>query len=118
MSHALATVRHDGRRPSVTPGTGAEKSRRSREAAKDKWSDDGSRLTARPQCVASITGSERSLSWGSAPGYESVAASRLPNKPGYFLGLTPQAIGSIAPSALDRIPNLWDSLSRYSEAPS
>ena len=30
MSHALATVRHDGRRPSVTPGLTVEKSKKPR----------------------------------------------------------------------------------------
>ena len=35
MSHALATVRHDGRRPSVTPGSRYGKNKISREAATD-----------------------------------------------------------------------------------
>ena len=42
MSHALATVRHDGRRPSVTPGTRYEKIIPSREAA----TDDQTRMAA------------------------------------------------------------------------
>jgi hypothetical protein len=35
MSHALATVRHDGQRPSVTPGGGCPKKTQSPEGATD-----------------------------------------------------------------------------------
>ena len=38
MSHALATVRHDGRRPSVTPGTWYGKNTQPRSG--DRQTDD------------------------------------------------------------------------------
>ena len=68
MSHALATVRHDGRRPSVTPGTRSGKNFISREAA-----TDNPRLIAAAHAAATIyrpfrAGGNGPLgSWGSRP---------------------------------------------------
>ena len=39
MSHALATVRHDGRRPSVTPGLTVEKSKKPRSGDRQSSAD-------------------------------------------------------------------------------
>jgi hypothetical protein len=70
MSHALATVRHDGRRPSVTPGTRWEKTT-SREAA-----TDNRKMMAAAHAAAAICRPSRAPEFGSA----------------HDLGLAPQAI--------------------------
>ncbi len=68
MSHALATVRHDGRRPSVTPGPRSGKRPTSREAA-----TDNPRVTAAAHAAAAICrpfragGNGALVSWGSRP---------------------------------------------------
>ena len=68
MSHALATVRHDGRRPSVTPGTRSGENFTSREAA-----TDGSRVMAAAHAAVAICRPSRAAgngalgSWGSRP---------------------------------------------------
>ena len=71
MSHALATVRHDGRRPSVTPGTPCRKKSTSREAA-----TDNRKIMAAVHAAASICRPFR------AP----------ENCDAHHLGLTPQAM--------------------------
>ena len=69
MSHALATVRHDGRRPSVTPGTGYH------NTWKPPKGGDRLRLRRQPQAPSSdylsplrgLTDSVLSHSEGSRP---------------------------------------------------
>jgi hypothetical protein len=51
MSHALATVRHDGRRPSVTPGTECGKNHKPRSGER-QIDDDGFGCAPQTQSVA------------------------------------------------------------------
>jgi hypothetical protein len=67
MSHALATVRHHGRRPSVTPG-GRLKNRRSREAATDNPVPMVAAHAATTICRPFRAGwKANSVSWGLRP---------------------------------------------------
>jgi len=70
MSHALATVRHDGRRPSVTPGSGQRKDEKPRSGDR--------------QSVVTGCSSPCSRNLSPLQGSPELGAS--------FLGLTPQAM--------------------------
>jgi len=70
MSHALVTVRHDGRRPSVTPGSGQRKNDKPRSG--DRQSVVKGCSSRRSRNLSPLQGSPES----GAP----------------FLGLTPQAM--------------------------
>ena len=79
MSRALATVRHNGRRPSVAPGT------RRHDTQKPPKGGDRLRLRREPQpsptnCLSPLRGwlfFLHRVPGADAPGYESSAASRL-----------------------------------------
>jgi hypothetical protein len=69
MSHALATVRHDGRRPSVTPGITCGNTREPRSG--DRQSEDDGCGSRRSRNLSPFQG------WGFGNAH--------------YLGLTPQA---------------------------
>ena len=95
MSHALATVRHDGRRPSVTPGIRHEKNSLSREAATDNrktvTAADAAAMIFRP--LSGASGLRYPAPGADAPGYGYAAASRLVREnvaaSGFVLRTTP-----------------------------
>ena len=78
MSHALATVRHDGRRPSVTPGSGQRKNDKPRSG--DRQSviiGCSSRCSRNLSPLQGWFPENLSYPGADAPGYESDAPSGL-----------------------------------------